>query len=134
MAECLYFRFHAPLTANIRFNVTICMGNNRCVADFALRLQAIFRCMAPRLNACLLYICKQGMLTGFMAFFSAAVGATAFGGSSVLAVWPEVVSVAALAASAHSLNRSINQIHNHCQWKFRFIKLPIGIQIHYCCR
>jgi len=35
---CLGFRFHAPLTAILRQNVTICMGNNSCIANFALRL------------------------------------------------------------------------------------------------
>jgi len=54
-AECLGFRFHAPLTAILRFTATICVGNHTCVADFALRLEAILRLMALRFKACILY-------------------------------------------------------------------------------
>jgi len=45
-AECLGFQFHAPLTAILRLNITICMRNNSCVADVALRLMAILPLMA----------------------------------------------------------------------------------------
>jgi len=56
-AECLgfQFQFHAPLTAILPLKIAICMGNNSCVADVALRLMAILRLMALRLKACILY-------------------------------------------------------------------------------
>jgi len=40
--ECLGVQFHAALTAGLRLNVTICMGNNSCVADVALRASRRF--------------------------------------------------------------------------------------------
>jgi len=54
-AECLGVRFHAPPTAILRLNVTICMGINSCVADVVLRLKAILRLKALRLKAFILY-------------------------------------------------------------------------------
>jgi len=60
-AECLGFRSHALLRAIFGLNATICMGNNSCVADFALRLKAILRLMALGLKACMLYINMNGV-------------------------------------------------------------------------
>jgi len=55
-AKCLGFRFYVLLTAILCLNVTMCMGNNSCVADFDLRLKASLCLIALRLKACILYL------------------------------------------------------------------------------